>query len=92
MKSNLKLPDALKVMLLNLESVYNVNGELLNELRRHDEDVALAFITVAPFFKLYSVYAYDYRHGIIALQVGLNVKKSSCFRKKLISSAFGTFK
>uniref|UniRef100_A0A023F0M9 Putative rho/rac guanine nucleotide exchange factor/faciogenital dysplasia protein 3 n=1 Tax=Triatoma infestans TaxID=30076 RepID=A0A023F0M9_TRIIF len=68
LKSNLKLPDALKVMLVNLESVYNVNGELLNELRRHGEDVASAFITVAPFFKLYSVYAYDYRHGIIALQ------------------------
>ncbi|KAL1131119.1 hypothetical protein AAG570_012356, partial [Ranatra chinensis] len=62
------LPNILKSVFDNLESVYNVNGELLNQLRQNGDDVATSFRTVAPFFKLYSVYAYDYRHGLNSLQ------------------------
>lgn len=35
LESNLKVPDGLKTLLDNLESLYKVNGELLNELRKH---------------------------------------------------------
>ncbi|XP_014261689.1 FYVE, RhoGEF and PH domain-containing protein 4-like [Cimex lectularius] len=68
LESNLKMPETLKNMFDNLESLYNVNGELLNELKKHGENVSQAFITVAPFFKLYSVYAYDYRQSLATLQ------------------------
>jgi len=68
MESKLNMPNALKAIFDNLESVYNVNGELLNQLRLHGEDVGSAFQKIAPFFKLYSVYAYDYRQGMATLQ------------------------
>uniref|UniRef100_A0A0A9Y6A8 FYVE, RhoGEF and PH domain-containing protein 6 n=1 Tax=Lygus hesperus TaxID=30085 RepID=A0A0A9Y6A8_LYGHE len=81
LESNLKIPEGLKTLFDNLESLYNVNGELLNELKKHGEDVAKAFITVAPFFKLYSVYAYDYRQGIAVLQ---EIPKTNCKLDALI--------
>ncbi|XP_015591294.1 putative protein tag-52 isoform X2 [Cephus cinctus] len=52
----------------NIESLYNVNGELLKELKQDPENVAKAFYRLAPFFKLYSVYAYDYKQALILLQ------------------------
>ncbi|XP_014294343.1 FYVE, RhoGEF and PH domain-containing protein 3 [Halyomorpha halys] len=81
LESKLPLPDSLTHLFENLESVYNVNGELLNQLRLHGEDVAGAFIKVAPFFKLYSVYAYQYRHGLSALQ---ELPKCNCKLDALI--------
>lgn len=68
LESKLPIPETLRSLFENLESVYKVNGELLNQLRIHGEDVAGAFKKVAPFFKLYSVYAYEYRHGMASLQ------------------------
>ncbi|XP_014204695.1 FYVE, RhoGEF and PH domain-containing protein 3-like [Copidosoma floridanum] len=52
----------------NIETLYNVNGELLNELRQNPENVAQAFRKLAPFFKLYSVYAYNYKRALVLLQ------------------------
>nr|CAD7202656.1 unnamed protein product [Timema douglasi] len=56
----------------NMETLYRVNGELLNELKQDTENVAGAFLKLAPFFKLYSVYAYDYRQAITLLQESQN--------------------
>lgn len=53
----------------NIETIYNVNGELLTELKNDLENVAYAFLKFAPFFKLYSFYAYDYKKAISILQV-----------------------
>ncbi|KAJ4449804.1 hypothetical protein ANN_01210, partial [Periplaneta americana] len=52
----------------HIESLYNVNGELLNELKLNPEHVAASFLKLAPFFKLYSVYAYDYKEAMAVLQ------------------------
>lgn len=53
----------------NIETIYNVNGELFRELKRDPDNVARAFYKLAPFFKLYSVYAYDYKQALMLLQV-----------------------
>lgn len=53
----------------NIETLYNVNGELLKELKQNPENVAQAFYRLAPFFKLYSVYAYNYKRALVLLQV-----------------------
>jgi hypothetical protein len=53
----------------HIESIYNVNGELLNELKHNPENIAASFLKLAPFFKLYSVYAYDYKEAMAVLQV-----------------------
>lgn len=52
----------------HVETLYNVNGALLDELKRNPENIAASFLKLAPFFKLYSVYAYDYKHAIAVLQ------------------------
>lgn len=51
----------------HVETLYRVNGELLRELK--EGDVAAAFLRLAPYFKLYSVYAYDYKQVLATLQV-----------------------
>ena len=53
----------------NIETLYNVNGELMKELKQNPENVAHAFCKLAPFFKLYSVYAYNYKRALDLLQV-----------------------
>lgn len=52
----------------NIETLYNVNAELLKELKQDPENVASAFCKLAPFFKLYSVYAYNYKRALELLQ------------------------
>ncbi|XP_011496634.1 PREDICTED: putative protein tag-52 [Ceratosolen solmsi marchali] len=52
----------------NIETLYSVNGELLKELNENPENIAQAFYKLAPFFKLYSVYAYNYKRALIVLQ------------------------
>lgn len=53
----------------NIEILYKVNGELLKELKTHPENVGAAFSKIAPYLKLYSVYAYDYKQVLHILQV-----------------------
>lgn len=60
----------------NIETIYRVNGELLRELKQNPENIATAFLKLAPFFKLYSVYAYDYKQILMVLQVGLQTQNS----------------
>lgn len=52
-----------------LELIHNINNELLLRLENDLDDVATAFLKLAPFFKIYSVYAFDYRNSMILLQV-----------------------
>lgn len=58
-----------------VEMIYNLNQELLSELETDLENVARAFKRMAPFFKLYSVYAFDYNRAQLILQVGGFVTK-----------------
>ncbi|XP_071446442.1 rho guanine nucleotide exchange factor 39-like [Hetaerina americana] len=62
----------------NIETIYYVNGELLNELKCNQENIAAAFLKLAPFLKLYSVYAYDYERALNRLN--LLQRKSSVLR------------
>lgn len=52
-----------------LELIYNINSELLTRLETDLDDVANAFLKLAPFFKIYSVFAFDYKNSMILLQV-----------------------
>jgi hypothetical protein len=52
-----------------LELIHNINNELLSRLEADLDDVANAFLKLAPFFKIYSVYAFDYKNSMILLQV-----------------------
>lgn len=54
----------------NIETIFNVNEELLKELKNDVNNYAKAFLKMAPFLKLYSVYAYDYKKSISHLEVG----------------------
>ncbi|GLH01548.1 GD13075 [Gryllus bimaculatus] len=52
----------------HLDTIYKVNGELLNEMKKTPNNIGEVFIKLAPFFKLYSVYAYDYKNVLKLLQ------------------------
>lgn len=51
-----------------LELIHNIQLELLTRLETDLNDVANAFLRLAPFFKIYSVYAFDYRSSLMLLQ------------------------
>lgn len=53
----------------NIKTLYNVSGELIQELKEDPQNIADAFHKLAPFFKLYSIYAYDYEQILLLLQV-----------------------
>ncbi|XP_076174328.1 rho guanine nucleotide exchange factor 39 [Ptiloglossa arizonensis] len=62
----------------NIKTLYNVSGELVKELKEDPQNIAGTFHKLAPFFKLYSVYAYDYEHVLSLLQA----KQESSFAFK----------
>lgn len=51
-----------------LETIYNLSQELLTKLDDDLDNVVRAFMNLGPFFKLYSVYAFDYRNSLCTLQ------------------------
>ncbi|XP_063708858.1 FYVE, RhoGEF and PH domain-containing protein 4 [Culicoides brevitarsis] len=51
-----------------IEMIYNLNKELLDELEADLNNVSKAFVKLAPFFKLYSVYAFDFKNALLLLQ------------------------
>lgn len=51
-----------------IEMIYNLNQELLDELEADLNNVSKAFLKLAPFFKLYSVYAFDFKNSLLILQ------------------------
>lgn len=60
-----------------LELIFNINNELLKRLETDIDNVASAFLKLAPFFKIYSVYAFDFRNSMILLQVSLKTSINS---------------
>uniref|UniRef100_A0A0K8VG15 Uncharacterized protein n=1 Tax=Bactrocera latifrons TaxID=174628 RepID=A0A0K8VG15_BACLA len=67
-----------------IEMIYNLNGELLRELEENKDKVANAFLKMAPFLKLYSVYAFDFQNALLLLQEIGN--KNPAFRKFVIQT------
>lgn len=51
-----------------IEMIFNLNKELLDELDADLNNVSKAFLKLAPFFKLYSVYAFDFKNSLLLLQ------------------------
>lgn len=62
-----------------IEMIYNLNGEFLKELETDLDNIAMSFVKMAPYFKLYSVYAFDYKNAILIVQDLIH--KNSEFRK-----------
>ncbi|RZC35008.1 RhoGEF and/or PH domain containing protein [Asbolus verrucosus] len=52
----------------NIHSIYKINKELLVELRKGPGNVAKAFSNIAPFFKCYSFYAFEFKKSLDILQ------------------------
>lgn len=61
--------DEFTILFGQIEMIYNLNTELLKNLESDLSKVGKAFLRLAPFFKLYSVYAFDYNRSQIVLQV-----------------------
>ncbi|XP_017775028.1 PREDICTED: putative protein tag-52 [Nicrophorus vespilloides] len=57
-----------EILFGSIDNLYKVNGELLNELKNDLMSVSAAFFKLAPFFKMYSVYAYDYKNCLDTLK------------------------
>ncbi|XP_049540393.1 putative protein tag-52 [Anopheles darlingi] len=51
-----------------LDTIHNLSQELLKKLDDNLDNVVKAFTNLGPFFKLYSVYAFDYRNSLCTLQ------------------------
>lgn len=66
-------PDDFKILFGNINTIYNINKELLEELDIGFHNVANAFSKIAPFLKLYSVYAYEFRNILRILQVSMHL-------------------
>lgn len=52
----------------NVETILNVNKELLVQLHPAKENIGEVFLNTAPFLKLYSVYAFNYKNVLDTLQ------------------------
>lgn len=52
----------------NVETILNVNKELLVQLHPAKENIGKVFLNTAPFLKLYSVYAFNYKNVLDTLQ------------------------
>ncbi|VVC36641.1 Guanine-nucleotide dissociation stimulator, CDC24, conserved site,Pleckstrin homology domain,Dbl [Cinara cedri] len=52
----------------NIETIINVNKELLVQLHPSKENIGEVFLNTAPFLKLYSVYAFNYKNVLDTLQ------------------------
>ncbi|KAL6261843.1 hypothetical protein P5V15_006930 [Pogonomyrmex californicus] len=63
----------------NIKMLYNVSGELVTGLKHNPINIAGIFHKLAPFFKLYSIYAYDYVQMLNLLQT--NQENDPDFKK-----------
>lgn len=70
--------DEFTILFGQIEMIYNLNKELLKSLEKDLTKVGEAFLRLAPFFKLYSVYAFDYNRSQIVLQVFCSCLVSEC--------------
>lgn len=53
----------------HITPIHNINKELLLELEESSNNVAKAFWRIVPFFKVYSVYACEFKNILNILQV-----------------------
>lgn len=67
-RTNLISTEQYQAIFGQVEMIYSLNLELLGELEADLDNVARAFKRIAPFFKLYSVYAFDYNRAQLILQ------------------------
>ncbi|CAL1686475.1 unnamed protein product [Lasius platythorax] len=58
----------LVTLLENIKTLYNVSGELVAGIKYNPDNITEVFHKLAPFFKLYSIYAYDYTQVLNLLQ------------------------
>ncbi|KAL6425700.1 hypothetical protein ACFW04_009654 [Cataglyphis niger] len=58
----------LVTLLENIKTLYNVSGELVAGIKNNPDNITEVFHKLAPFFKLYSIYAYDYTQVLNLLQ------------------------
>ncbi|XP_011150788.1 putative protein tag-52 [Harpegnathos saltator] len=79
LEQNLLNHPILVTLLENIKTLYNVSGELVTGLKHNPDDIAEIFHKLAPFFKLYSVYAYDYTQVLNLLQI--NQETNPAFKK-----------
>ncbi|KAJ8971241.1 hypothetical protein NQ314_000803 [Rhamnusium bicolor] len=61
-------PDNFDILFGNINTIYNINKELLEELDKGSENVTNAFSKIGPYLKLYSVYAFEFKNSIKILQ------------------------
>nr|XP_018905490.1 PREDICTED: rho guanine nucleotide exchange factor 39-like isoform X1 [Bemisia tabaci] len=45
----------------DIDAIFNVNSELLQQLLLKEKDIGSVFLELAPYFKIYFVYAYNYK-------------------------------
>lgn len=69
----------LVTLLENIKTLYNVSGELVAGIKHNPENITEVFHKLAPFFKLYSIYAYDYIQVLNLLQI--NQESDPVFKK-----------
>lgn len=74
-------PGPHNLMFGHIGMIYNLNMELMTELEANLENVGSAFLKFAPFLKLYSVYAFDFKKTLLTLQE--LTEKCSKFRQHL---------
>lgn len=72
-----------EVVFGNVQTLYKVHEELVEELKNNLSNLAEAFLRLAPFFKLYSVYAYNYKK---ALQILENLYKTNKIYAKFVNN------
>ncbi|XP_077263281.1 putative protein tag-52 isoform X3 [Temnothorax americanus] len=61
----------------NIKTLYNVSGELVAGLKCNPDNIAGIFHKLAPFFKLYSVYAYDYTQVLNLLRLSFQTSQEN---------------
>ncbi|KAI5729958.1 hypothetical protein M8J76_008396 [Diaphorina citri] len=77
-KADYMSPTEFNTLFYNIESLERISRELLDQLTS-DDNVGTAFINLTPYFKIYSLYAYNYNS---VLQILQNISESN---KKLCS-------
>lgn len=60
----------------NINSIYKVNGALLEELKKDLMYLTGAFHKMAPFLKLYSEYAFNFKHSMVTLDELMHKNKA----------------
>lgn len=69
LQQNLLNKENYNIIFGNIKTIYRVNGELLSELKNDITNISKAFENMAPCFKLYSTYAYNFKASLNILKV-----------------------